>query len=272
MNLLMTRQFNGLQFDCYQDEQQQGSDNQFWATREQIGRLLGYAEPDIAIGKIHNRNKERLDKFSTLTRMVKVEGNRTVTREVTVYSFKGLLEICRFSNRPNADSVMDFIWEVADEIRKHGMYVTPQAAEQILKDPDVFIRVLQELKNEREKAKALSEQIEMNKPKVIFAESVETSKNSILIRELAKLLRQNGYIVGQNRLFAELRERGYLMKCGSDYNMPTQKSMELGLMEILERTINRGEGQILVKRTPKITGKGQIYFVNMFLTQSGKRD
>ena len=272
MNLLMTRQFNGLQFDCYQDDNQNSSDNQFWATREQIGRLLGYANPEISVANIHNRNKERLDKFSTLINLIRVEGNRSVTREVTVYSFKGLLEICRFSNKPKANDVMDFLWNIADEIRKHGMYVTPQAAEQILNDPDVFIRVLQELKNEREKVKALADKIETDKPKVIFAESVEASKNSILIRELAKLLRQNGYIVGQNRLFAELRERGYLMKTGSDYNMPTQKSMELGLMEILERTINRGEGQILVKRTPKITGKGQIYFVNMFLTQSGKRD
>lgn len=272
MNLLMTRQFNGLQFDCYQDDNQNSSDNQFWATREQIGRLLGYSDPMRAIAHIHERNQARLDKFSSVVKLSTLEGSRTVTREVTVYNFKGLLEICRFSNQPNANAVMDFIWEVADEIRRHGMYVTPQTAEQILNDPDVFIRVLQELKSEREKAKALSDKIETDKPKVIFAESVEASKNSILIRELAKLLHQNGYIVGQNRLFAELRERGYLMKTGSDYNMPTQKSMELGLMEILERTINRGEGQILVKRTPKITGKGQVYFVNMFLTQSGKRD
>ena len=269
MNLLMTRQFNGLQFDCYQDENQNSSDNEFWATREQIGLALGYANPRESIKNIHSRNKERLDKFS---RGAQIDTPSGGTQMTTVYNFKGLLEICRFSNQPNANAVMDFIWEVSDEIRKHGMYVTPQAAEQILNDPDVFIRVLQELKSEREKAKALADKIETDKPKVIFAESVEASKNSILIRELAKLLRQNGYIVGQNRLFAELRERGYLMKTGSDYNMPTQKSMELGLMEILERTINRGEGQILVKRTPKITGKGQIYFVNMFLTQSGKRD
>lgn len=268
MNLLMTRQFNGLQFDCYQDEQQQGSDNQFWATREQIGRLLGYAEPDIAIGKIHNRNKERLDKFSTLTRMVKVEGNRTVTREVTVYSFKGLLEICRFSNRPNADSVMDFIWNIADEIRTKGMYITPSKMQEIMQNPDVWINVLQALKAEQQKVKALTEQAEKDKPKVVFAESVETSKSSILIRELAKLLRQNGCIVGQNRLFAELRDRGFLMKCGSDYNMPTQKSMELGLMEIKTTSINRGDGEIRTYRTPKITGKGQVYFINLFLGNS----
>ena len=262
MNLLMTRQFNGLQFDCYQDEQQQGSDNQFWATREQIGRLLGYSEPRNAITIIHKRNKERLDKFSRGTQIDSPSGGMQMT---TVYNFKGLLEICRFSNQPNANAVMDFIWEVADEIRTKGMYITPAKMQEIMQNPDVWINVLQALKAEQQKVKALTEQAEADKPKIVFAESVETSENSILIRELAKLLRQNGCPFGQNRLFQELRERGYLMKCGTDYNMPTQKSMELGLMEIRVTSINRGEGEIRTYRTPKITGKGQIFFINLFL-------
>ena len=265
MNLLMTRNFNGLQFDCYQDENQNGSDNQFWATREQIGRLLGYSDPDASIRNIHSRNKKRLDKFSTCINSIRVEGNRTVTREVTVYSFKGLLEICRFSNQPNADSVMDFIWNIADEIRTKGMYITPAKMQEIVQNPDVWINVLQALKSEQQKVKALTEQAEADKPKVVFAESVEASPDSILVRDLAKKLRQNGFIIGGNRLFAELRERGFLMKCGSDYNMPTQKSMELGLMEILTRTINRGNGEVKICQTPKITGKGQVYFMNLFL-------
>ena len=262
MQLLTTKQFNGLQLNCYRDDSQQDAENTFWATREQIGRLLEYAFPVEAIGKIHNRNKERLNKFSRVTQIDLPSGGAQMT---TVYSFKGLLEICRFSNQPNADRVMDFLWNVADEIRRTGMYITPKAAEQILNDPDVFIRVLQELKSEREKVSALNAQIESDKPKVIFAESVEASDSSILIRELAKLLRQNGYMTGEKRLFLELRERGYLIKCGSDYNMPTQKSMELGLMEVLERSVNRGDGAIKVYKTPKITGKGQVYFINLFL-------
>ena len=147
--------------------------------------------------------------------------------------------------------------------------MTPAKMQEVMKDPDVWIQVLQALKGEQQKVKALEAQAEQNKPKVIFAESVEASKGSILIRELAKLLRQNGYITGEKRLFVELRERGYLIKCGSDYNMPTQKSMELGLMEVLTRTVNRGEGEIKLCKTPKITGKGQVYFVNLFL---GKKD
>ena len=115
----MTRQFNGLQFDCYQDENQNSSDNEFWATREQIGRLLGYAYPVEAIGKIHNRNKERLDKFSRVTQIDLPSGGMQMT---TVYNFKGLLEICRYSNQPKADAVMDWLFEVAEEIRRTGSY------------------------------------------------------------------------------------------------------------------------------------------------------
>jgi anti-repressor protein len=164
---------------------------------------------------------------------------------------------------------MDFLWEVADEIRRNGIYITPAKVQELMKDPDIWIQIFQTLKDEQMKVKALEAQVELDKPKVIFAESVETSKGSILIRELAKLLRQNGYITGEKRLFVELRERGYLIKRGADYNMPTQKSMELGLMEVLTRTVNRGEGEIKLCKTPKITGKGQVYFVNLFL---GKKD
>ena len=115
MQLVKSAQFNGIQFDCYaQDEQQDISD--FWATREQIGQLLEYAEPNNAITFIHKRNKERLDKFSTSVKLTQVEGNRTV------YNFKGLLEICRYSNQLKANTVIDFLWEIADEIRRTGSY------------------------------------------------------------------------------------------------------------------------------------------------------
>jgi len=108
-------EFNGIQFDCYQDNDNNG---EFFGTREQIGRMLEYSEPRIAIDKIHDRNAIRLNKFSTVTNLVTVEGNREVTRDTIVYSFKGLLEICRLSSQPRADAVMDFLWEVADSIRK----------------------------------------------------------------------------------------------------------------------------------------------------------
>lgn len=118
--------------------------------------------------------------------------------------------------------------------------------------------------NEVEAKQNALKQIEADKPKVLFAEAVETAKSSILVGELAKLIKQNGIDIGQQRLFNFMRENGYLIKQkGSAYNMPTQKSMNLGLFEIKERTINHSDHVEIVK-TPKVTGKGQIYFINMF--------
>ena len=119
MDLLMTRQFNGVTLDCYRNNL---NSDDFWATREQIGRLLEYEYPNDSIRKIHERNQERLDKFSTSVNLTGVEGTRAVTRDVIVYNFKGLLEICRYSNQPKANAVMDFLWEIADEIRRTGSF------------------------------------------------------------------------------------------------------------------------------------------------------
>ena len=117
----------------------------------------------------------------------------------------------------------------------------------------------------KDKVILLEKKIEEDKPKVIFAGAVETSKTSILIGELAKLIKQNGYDIGQKRLFAWLRENGYLIKSGrTDYNMPTQKAMDMGLFEIKETAITHSDGHITVNKTPKVTGKGQIYFINKF--------
>jgi Rha family phage regulatory protein len=115
---------------------------------------------------------------------------------------------------------------------------------------------------EAEKTKALTHQLALQRPKVIFAEALEVSSNTILIGELAKILRQNGINIGQNRLFEKLRADGYLIKRGEGYNQPTQYSMELGLMEIKKRTINNPDGSVRATTTTKVTGKGQIYFVN----------
>ena len=113
MQLVKTSNFDGIRFDCYQD-----SSSEFYGTREQIGQMLGYAYPRESIAKIHDRNKERLDKFSSIVNLTTDAGERTVV----VYNFKGLLEICRYSNQPKADAVMDFLWEIADEIRRVGNY------------------------------------------------------------------------------------------------------------------------------------------------------
>jgi len=118
---------------------------------------------------------------------------------------------------------------------------------------------------EQEEKKALEGHIEELKPKALFADIVQSSENSILIGEMAKLLNQNGIDIGQKRLFKVLRDKGYLNTKGEDYNIPSQYSMDLKVMDIKKRVINNPDGSVRTTRTPKITGKGQIYFVNKFL-------
>lgn len=158
--------------------------------------------------------------------------------------------------------------EVLPSIRKHGAYMTPETLEQAILNPDFAIGLLTNLKDEQEKRREAELQIETQKPKVLFAESVETSKTSILIRELAVLLKQNGIDTGERRLYTWLRENGYLVRRhGSDRNMPTQRSMNLGLFEVKETPIHHNSGDIKVGKTTKVTGKGQVYFINKFLSE-----
>ena len=158
--------------------------------------------------------------------------------------------------------------EVIPSIRKHGAYMTPETLQAAILNPDYLLQVVTALKEETDKRKALETQVEADKPKVLFADAVSVSKTSILVGELAKLLKQNGVNTGQNRLFIWLRSNGYLVRrSGTDYNMPTQRSMEMGLFEIKETTITHPDGHTSVNRTPKVTGKGQQYFINRFLAQ-----
>ena len=156
--------------------------------------------------------------------------------------------------------------KILPAIRKHGAYMTPATIENIIANPDFGIELLMNLKSEREKRIAAEKTIEEQKPKVLFSEAVETSHTSILVGDLAKLLKQNGVEIGANRLFEWLRNNGYLIKGErADKNMPTQKSMEMNLFEVKERTINNPDGSVRITRTPKVTGKGQIYFVDKLI-------
>lgn len=131
----------------------------------------------------------------------------------------------------------------------------------------VFIVLLTELKEERETRNALETKVAEDKPLVVFANAVEASKTTMLIGDLAKLLKQNSCDIGQNRLFDWLRKNGYLIKSGSRKNMPTQRSMNMGLFEVKESAITNPDGSIRVTRTTKVTGKGQIYFINLLVPQ-----
>lgn len=141
-----------------------------------------------------------------------------------------------------------------------------QTVESFLTNPDTIIKIAENWKAEKTLRIAAEQKIEEDKPKVIFAEALETSKDSILVNEMAKLLRQNGVQIGQKRLFEWLRQNGYLIKGGSEKNLPTQRSMELEIMEIkVGQRLSASEGSKITK-TPKITGKGQLYFINKFKT------
>lgn len=187
-------------------------------------------------------------------------------RNPLIISEPGLYSLILRSRKPEAKAFKRWIThDVLPAIRKHGMYATPYTIENMLANPDVIIEALQALKEERKQRAALEEQAALDRPKVVFAESIETSKSSILIGELAKLIRQaTGADIGQNRLFGYLRNNGYLHCTGSSYNLPTQRSMEAGLMEIKEGTRIGSNGESIITKTTKITGRGQIYFINLF--------
>lgn len=174
-------------------------------------------------------------------------------------------KLCMKANNEVARKFQDLVCdEILPSIRQNGGYIATKETDT---DEEIMARALlvaqRTIERKNEKIKELETKIEEDKPKILFADAVETSKTTILIGELAKLITQNGCKIGQNRLFAWLRDNSYLIKRqGTDYNMPTQKSMELGLFEIKETAITHSDGHITVSKTPKVTGRGQIYFIN----------
>ena len=196
------------------------------------------------------------------------------SQSMTVINEAGVYKLVFTSRKPEAEKFIDWIvTEVLPSIRKHGMYATENTIEKMLEDPDTMIQLLTKLKLERKaklleqaKVNTLEERVVKDKPKVIFADAVSVSSSSILIRDLAKLIQQNGVTMGGNRLFTWLRDNGYLIKAMStSYNMPTQRSMDLKLFEIKETAITHSDGHIHVNKTSKVTGKGQVYFINKFI-------
>lgn len=188
-------------------------------------------------------------------------------QELTIISESGLYNVILLSRKPEAKNFKRWVThEVLPTIRRHGAYVTPAKLEEIMNDPDAWIKVLTALKEERAAKEQLQLETHENKPKVIFADAVSVSDGTILIGELAKILKGNGIEIGQNRLFEKLRQDGYLIKRqGTDYNAPTQRAMELGLFRVKETAITHSDGHVTISKTTKVTGKGQQYFINLFL-------
>lgn len=232
--------------------------NEPYFVGKDIADILGYQRADNAI-------RNHVDEEDKLTHRFSASGQN---RNMTIINESGLYSLILSSKLPQAKEFKRWVTsEVLPTIRKNGMYAT----DELLDNPDFAIATLQKLKEEREAKKQLEAQIEADRPKVIFSDAVSASHTSILVGEFAKIMRQNGSKMGQNRMFDWLRENGYLIsRKGSDRNMPTQKSMELGLFEIKETTINHSDGHISISKTPKITGKGQLYFTEKILCDKDK--
>lgn len=216
-----------------------------------VAKVLGYSNPHDAI--LRHCQKDGVVKHEVIDNL----GRR---QEKNFISEGNLYRLITHSKLPDATRFESWIFDdVLPSIRKNGGYIVGQ--ETLNEDELIQKALMVATKKLQEREKQLEEQ----KSKVLFANSVQASKTSILIGELAKMIKQNGRDVGQNRLFEWLRENGYLIsRRGTDYNMPTQKSMELGLFEIKETSITHADGHVTISKTPKVTGRGQVYFVNKF--------
>jgi len=190
-------------------------------------------------------------------------------RHFKVINEPGLYKVILRSDKPEANKFKNWIThEVLPSIRRHGAYISSGKLEELMQSPDTWVKLIRTLQQERREKAMLKDKIKKDKAKVTFATAVEASKDGILIRELAKILKGNGVNVGQNRLFTKLRKDGFLIRQeGSDYNSPTQKAMELGLFKIKETAFTEPDGKVTLRRTAKVTGKGQSYFVNYFLAK-----
>lgn len=218
-----------------------------------VTKILGLTNTTVALSRLDDDERS---KFNL--------GRQGETNIVNEY---GLYELIIASRKPQAHEFKRWIThEVLPAIRKHGAYMTDEKAYDITHDRSgaVLADLLQQAADQ---LKAKDVQIAEMKPKALFADAVSTSNSSILIGQLAKILKQNGIEIGQNRLFKWLRDHGYLGKRGEGYNRPTQKAMNLGLFQIKERTVNNPDGSVRVTITTKVTGKGQQYFINLFLKE-----
>ena len=228
-----------------------------WFVGKDVTEILGYSNPSKALSD-HVDEEDKLNNKSL---------SSLGQRGGWIINESGLYSLILSSKLPTAKKFKKWVTsEVLPSIRKHGVYMTNETLEEALTSPDFLIKLATELKKEKEQRQALEKEQKKNAPKVLFADAVSGSNTSILIGDFAKILKQNGVKIGQNKLFSWLRENNYLIKRrGSSYNMPTQKSMDLGLFEIKENTITKSDGDTLITMTAKLTGKGQTYFMNKFI-------
>lgn len=237
--------------------------NEPWFVGKDVAEILEYSNTRDAL----SRHVDKDDKADVAIHDGRQNRNQTVINESGLYSLI-------FSSK--MDKAKEFKrWvtsEVLPSIRKHGAYMTDGVIERTLTDPDYLIMLATNLKEEKAKRALAEAQIEKNKPKVLFADAVSSSNKSCLVGELAKMISQEAIRtgktqkkIGQNNLFAWLRNKGYLCKSGERKNQPKQVYVEQGLFEIKKGSRLDGQGNNIITSTTKVTGKGQIYFINKFL-------
>ena len=222
-----------------------------------VAIALGYERPTDAARKHIDPEDRGVAKIETLSG----------TQEMTVINESGLYSLILSSKLPTAKKFKRWIThDVIPAIRKTGGYVNDTA-----QFVDYYFGQLEPNQKQAltmmfDESKRMSDQLKEQAPKVLFANAVETAHTSILVGDLAKIIKQNGTDIGQKRLFDWMRRNGYLIKDGQSKNMPTQRAMDMGLFEVKESTINNPDGSVRITRTTKVTGKGQTYFVNKFLS------
>lgn len=233
-------------------------DGEPWFVGKDVAEALGYANTKDALASHADEEDKRIIQRSE---------NATFdipNRGLTIINESGLYSLILSSKLPSAKAFKRWIThEVIPSIRKTGGYIEGQ---EHMSDADLMAKAL--LVAQRQIAQR-DKRLQEMQPKALFADSVCASSTSILIGELAKILKQNGVATGQNKLFAWMRDNGYLIRRnGADYNMPTQRSMEMQLFEIKETVVTHADGHTSINKTTKVTGKGQVYFVNKFRGES----
>lgn len=227
--------------------------NDPWFVGKDVCNALGYTNASKALNDhVDEEDKLNNESLSSLGQ-----------RGGWLINESGLYSLILSSKLPSAKRFKHWVTaEVLPSIRKNGGYIDGQ---EILSDEELMAKALMVAQNT---IKSKNKEIERMRPKEIFADAVSASNSAVLVGELAKILRQNGVNIGQNRLFEWLRKKGYLIRRnGTDKNMPTQRSMDMGLFEIKETAIPHADGHVTINKTPKVTGKGQQYFINLFLNQ-----
>ena len=246
--------FNSPEFGQVRTIQQNGEP---WFVGKDVAKILGYERADNAI-------RNHVDDEDKLMHQISASGQN---REMYIINESGLYSLILSSKMPKAKEFKRWVTsEVIPAIRKTGGYI---AGSENMTDAEIMAKAVlvaqSTIQQRDQRIKELESDVAAAKPKVLFADAVSASDSTILIGDLAKILKQNGHPIGQKRLFNWMREQGYLIKRqGADYNSPTQRAMEMGLFKIKETAISHSDGHVSVSKTTKVTGKGQQYFINKF--------